>query len=308
MLDKIGRLWQRLAQVFSSRDLFEAALVAISFLAYFGVRGLVIDRPERAYWHARDLIELQRKLGIFWEYELQKRLLDNIFIIQSLNIIYFWLHFPLIIAFGIWCYYNRRYKYTVLRDAFLASGVISLIIYWLYPVAPPRLLPELAQRFEPAAPIYVRGFVDTMQVYLGYAYQTQETRAFVNPYAAMPSLHFGWDMLLGIGIIWAFWGSRLIWLAVPIGVFLPFSQVIAISITANHFFMDALAGAAVSLVGLGIAWALQRWFYPRLALWGQHISWPAMRRLLLSMGTDPHPRGGKKVPGPKASSTAGEQR
>jgi len=277
-------LWRRLLPGLGRRDLLEAAIVAVGFLAYFGVRGAVIDRPADAYWHARQVIDVQRALGFFWEDDLQRLFADNLFVIQAFNIIYFWLHFPLIIAFGIWCYYWRRPKYTLLRDAFLASGAIALIVYWAYPVAPPRLLPDLAAQFDPNAPPYITGFVDTMQRYLGYAYQTQETAAFVNPYAAMPSLHFGWDLLLGIGIVWCFWGSRLAWLLVPIGVFLPASQVFAITVTANHFFLDAAAGAVVSLLGFPVAIALRRWAYPRLGVAIARLPWPALRRLLALEG------------------------
>ncbi|HXG36964.1 MAG TPA: phosphatase PAP2 family protein, partial [Dehalococcoidia bacterium] len=260
----------------------EACLVALGFLAYFAVRGAVIDRPEAAYDHAVDLILLQQRLGIFWEDDIQEWVSDKLFLVQSFNIIYFWLHFPLIIVFGIWLYFTQRGKYTLLRDAFLISGALALIVYWFYPMAPPRELPELAGRFDPNAPVFVRGFVDTMQAYLGYAYDTQSTRAFVNPYAAMPSLHFGWDMLLGIGLVWAAWGSRWVWLLTPIGISLPVLQVFAITVTGNHFFLDAAAGAAVSLAGLPIAIALSRWAYPWLAERIRRMPWPLVRRLFLA--------------------------
>ena len=198
-------LWKSITSRFSRRDLLEAAIVAVAFLLYFGVRGAVIDRPEVAYNNALDVIDAQRALGFFVEDDLNNWVKDKLFVAQTMNLVYFYLHFPLIIVFGIWLYYFRREKYTLTRDAFLASGAIALVVYWLYPVAPPRELPELAARFDPNAPSYVRGFIDTLQVHLGYAYDTQSTRAFVNPYAAMPSLHFGWDLLLGLGIIWAFW-------------------------------------------------------------------------------------------------------
>ncbi len=192
-------LWGKFAARFSKRDLLEAAIVAVAFLLYFGVRGAVIDRPEAAYRHALDVIDVQRSLGFFWEDDLNNWVKDKLFVSQAMNLVYFYLHFPLIIVFGIWLYYFRREKYTLTRDAFLASGAIALVVYWLYPVAPPRELPELAAQFDPNAPAYVSGFLDTLQVHLGYAYDTQSTRAFVNPYAAMPSLHFGWDLLSGTG-------------------------------------------------------------------------------------------------------------
>ena len=191
-----------MAARFGRRDLMEALLVGVAFLLYFAVRGSVVDRPETAYFHALDVIDIQRKLGIFWEDDMNNWIKDRHFLAQTANIVYFWLHFPLIIAFGIYLYYAQRHKYTLMRDAFLTSGASALIVYWLYPVAPPRALPELARLYDGGGPEYIRGFFDTMQEYLGYGYQAQSTKAFVNPYAAMPSLHFGWDLLLGVGIVW----------------------------------------------------------------------------------------------------------
>lgn len=164
-----------------------------------------------------------------------------------------------------------------MRDAFLLSGAIALVIYWLYPVAPPWALKELADRFDPGAPSYVTGFFDTMQAYLGYGYQAQSTRAFVNPYAAMPSLHFGWDLLLGVGIVWASWRQPWMWLTLPIGIFLPLSQIPAITATANHYFLDAAAGAVVALMGFPAALALRRWAYPPLIAALERSPWPALR-------------------------------
>jgi hypothetical protein len=273
--------WHGFASRFSRRDLVEAAIIAIAFLLYFFVRGAVIDRPEVAYFHALDVIEVQRKLGFFWEDTLNEWANSDLFLAQSMNVIYFYLHFPLIIAFGIWLYYFRRHKYTLTRDAFLASGAIALIVYWLYPVAPPRELPELAAQFDPDPPDYVMGFVDTMQRYLGYAYDTQSTRWFVNPYAAMPSLHFGWDLLLGTGIIWAFWRERWLWIMAPIGVSLPTMQVFSITMTANHFLLDALAGGVVSLMGIAVAFLMQRYVYTVLRNSMRRLPFSTVRRWVL---------------------------
>ena len=270
-------LWRRLARPFSRRDLLEGALVGAAFLLYFAVRGAVIDRPETAYTNALDVIDVQRKLGFFWEPDMQEWIKNRLFLVQSANIVYFYLHFPLIIVFGIGLYFRDKRKYTVMRDMLLASGGLALIVYWLYPVAPPRELPNLA---PPNAPAYVMGFVDTMKVYLGYAYQSQSTAAFVNPYAAMPSLHFGWDMLLGGGIIWTFWRTPLRWLALTIGVVLPAMQVASITVTANHFFLDAIAGGAVCLAAIPVAWGLQRWGYPFLGRALARLPWPFVARLL----------------------------
>ncbi|MEO8457806.1 MAG: phosphatase PAP2 family protein [Chloroflexota bacterium] len=247
---------------FSRRDIGEGALIAAAFLAYFWVRGAVVDNPEHAYWHARHIIDAERALHIFVEGDMNRWVTHHHWLAQVLNYTYFYLHFPLIIVFGMWAYFYRRERYTFIRDSFLASGAIALVIYFLYPVAPPRDLPQLATQYDPSAPAYVHQFVDTMKAYLGYAYDSQSTHAFVNPYAAMPSLHFGWDLLLGIAIINCFKGMRFGWIALAIGVMLPASQVLAITMTANHFFLDAVAGGIVAMAGLAISYALQRWGYP----------------------------------------------
>jgi len=259
----------------------EALLVAVAFLLYFAVRGAVIDRPEVAYRHAVDIIDAQRRLGFFWEDNIQRWSEHKLVLVQAFNLIYFYLHFPLIIVFGIALYCTNRRKYTLMRDAFLASGALALLVYWLYPVAPPRELPALAARFDANAPSYITSFIDTMQVHLGYAYDTQSTRAFVNPYAAMPSLHFGWDLLLGIGLCWWAWGTRFKWIVVPIGIALPISQIFAITITGNHFFLDAMAGAAISLCGFPIAIAMGRYVYPWLSRRIMNLPWPLVRNFFL---------------------------
>jgi hypothetical protein len=282
----VTAIWKRLAAPFSRRDLLEGALVGFAFLLYFGVRGAVVDRPEAAYWHARDVIDAQRWLGIFWEDSMNDWAAGHRLVAQLMNLVYFYLHFPLIIAFGIWLYFFRRHRYTLTRDSFLASGAIALVIYWLYPVAPPRELPELAARFDPNAPPYIGGFLDTMQEYLGYAYDTQSTRAFVNPYAAMPSLHFGWDLLLGLAMIRAFWGERWLWVIAPIGVAMPVLQIFSITLTANHFFLDALAGGLVAIAGVGLALAVERWVYPWI---GVQLRRSPMRRLVEVKEEGPEP-------------------
>ena len=265
--------WRKLLPKFSRRDIFEGALIAIAFLAYFWVRGAVVDKPETAYWHARDIINLQRSLGFFWEDNMNDWVKDKQFVAQVLNLVYFYLHLPLIIVFGLGLYFYRRSQYTFVRDSFLISGAIALVIYFLYPVAPPRELPAIAAEFDPNAPPYILAFFDTMKAYLGYAYDSQSTRAFVNPYAAMPSLHFGWDLLLGIAIARAFASTPLRWFALAVGVFLPTSQVLAITVTANHFFVDAMAGGIVALAGLALASALQRWGYPAMRGQLRRVPW-----------------------------------
>jgi hypothetical protein len=227
------------------RDLFEIGLVALAFLLYFLVRGAVIDREGEALANAQDIIALERALGIYWEPLLQEWMLPHPALVSFMNFAYFWLDFPLIVAAGLWLYFAHRHEYTVARDAMLLSGAIALVIYHFYPVMPPRLLPT-------------GEFVGTLERYNDLSYQAQSMGAFVNPYAAVPSLHFGWTLILGAALVLSTKNPLLRGL----GFTLPWLQLAAIVFTANHFIVDAFAGLVVALAGIALAAALQRWGYP----------------------------------------------
>ncbi len=255
MAAELGLARRRLVDAISQRrvyrDVFEIALVALAFLLYFLVRGSVVERDAEALRNAVDIIDLERTLGFFWEPDLNAAVQGRQALVQLFNAIYFWLDFPLIVAIGLWLYFfGHRHGYTVVRDSVLASGAIALVVYHLYPVAPPRLLP----------PEYGFGFVDTVNEFSHASYQAQSMQPFVNPYAAVPSLHYGWALLVG-GVL--FWSTRNVWLR-ALGVFMPLGQLAAIVFTANHYLLDAMAGLVVALMGLLMAIALQRWGYAGL--------------------------------------------
>jgi hypothetical protein len=232
------------------RDVFEILLVAFAFLLYFLVRGSVVDHDAEALSHAVRIIEIERKLGIFWEPRLNEAVIDHQALVQLVNAIYFWLDFPFIVAIGMWMYlFGHRHEYTVARDAVLASGAIALVVYHLFPVMPPRLLAE-----------HGFAFVDTLDKYTHVSYQVDSAQPFVNPYAAMPSLHYGWAILVGGAL---FWTAKNPLLRV-VGLLMPIAQFLAIVFTANHYVLDAFGGLGAAVLGLLIAIALQRWGYTRI--------------------------------------------
>lgn len=232
------------------RDVFEIGLVAIAFLLYFLVRGAVVGHESAAFSHAMRVIDIEHKLGFYWEPSLNSAVLKYGALIQFFDAVYFWLDFPFIVAIGMWMYFSgHRHEYTVARDALLASGAIALVVYYFFPVMPPRLLAE-----------HGFPFVGTLEQYTHISYQADSLRPFVNPYAAMPSLHYGWAVLVG-GVL--FWTTRNWWLR-TLGVMMPVLQFTAILFTANHYILDALAGLGTGLLGLLVAIALQRWGYAHL--------------------------------------------
>lgn len=225
----------------SRRGLLEIGMMTVATLAYFLIRGSVVDRATEAFSRGIAVVHLERSLGIFYELPMQALVMHNLFLTETFNWIYFWLHMPLILGFGLWLYVFHRERYVLVRNAFMASGGIGLVIYSLFPVAPPRLMPNL-------------GFVDTMAIFSEVSYQAQSLKPFVNPFAAIPSLHFGWALLMAIGIFAATRNPFLRAFAISV----PIAQFLAVVVTGNHFILDAVIGGIVALSGLGVAWTMLR--------------------------------------------------
>jgi membrane-associated phospholipid phosphatase len=230
------------------RDVGELVLVALAFLLYFVVRANVIDRPELALENARQIIELEQTLGIYVEASWQRAIIDERLLVRFFNFVYFWLDFPLIAGLGLVMYFWRRRWYTFTRDAILFSGAVALVCYALFPVAPPRLVPET-------------GIMDTLQAFSNLSYQAQSTEFFVNPYAAMPSLHVGWAFLISIGVVLAFPGNRFV---LVVALLYPIAQWSSTVFTGNHYFLDGVGGMGAAAAGVCFAAFMQRHGYTRL--------------------------------------------
>jgi len=237
----VGRAFRFVHKV----GLVELFLVGLAFVFYYLVRGFVVERTVEATSRAIRILEFEQRLGLWaWEAKMQAWLMSSEVLVLLFNNIYVYAHFPLIVGVGLWLFFFHRRRYVLLRNAFLISGAIGLIIFNLVPMAPPRLLPwPLSDQV-----------VDTMSAFSKVNYDMQPA-AFVNRYAAMPSLHFGWNLLLGIAIIW---NTRHI-AGIVFGVVMPASMFFAVVATGNHFIVDVLAGIVVALIGLGVAILLQRY-------------------------------------------------
>lgn len=218
----------------------EVAIVISAYFFYFLGRSFVEGREAEAIQRSVHLIHLEQQLGIFWELRIQDFIEDN-FLENFANWTYIYGHWPVIIIAAVWLFFTHRGKYAFYRNAFLISGSIGLFIFTFFPVAPPRLVEGF-------------GFVDTARAYhLG-----PSTSVLVNEYAAMPSLHFGWNLLVGIAIVQC--ADSMAGKAV--GMIMPAAMLYAIVATGNHFVLDGIAGAVVAMIGLvlAIAWhpTLQR--------------------------------------------------
>jgi hypothetical protein len=212
----------------------EVGLIIAAYWVYFFVRGITEGDAQLAIGNGWDVVEFERRLGIFWEGDLQRWFLPNHLMVSLFNWVYVWGHWPVIVSTGAWMVIKKPEVYRRYRNAFLLSGGIGLLIFATYPVAPPRFL-DL-------------GLIDTVSEHSA-SYRVLQPATLTNQYAAVPSLHFGWNLLIGI-----LWFREMPWrVGRALGVVLPAMMCLAIVVTANHYIVDAAAGAAVALVGLALS-------------------------------------------------------
>ena len=221
------------------RHFAEVLFIVPAYIAYQFVRGTVAADAGQAFDNATRLIDIEQRLGIFHEATLQQWILPRAWMVDAVNYIYIWGHLPVIIGVAIWLYLKHRENYALMRNAFLISGLIALLGFSTVPLAPPRYMPEF-------------GFTDT--IINARSYYIFQNPKIVNQYAAMPSLHFGWDLLVAVAI-----GCNTRLRAVKVfAFFMPVLTLSGIVLTANHYFLDAAAGALVAFMGLTIAWGLRK--------------------------------------------------
>ena len=109
-------------------------------LVYFLVRGVTQVRSPRRSANSRDVLRVERGLGLDFERSAQDLVLDQRWLVTLANWVYIWGHWPVIVATLLWLHHTRTREYLLLRNAMFISGAIGIVIFITYPVAPPRLL------------------------------------------------------------------------------------------------------------------------------------------------------------------------
>jgi hypothetical protein len=231
----------------------ELLIVVPAVFLYDVVRALVEGRESEAIARAEHIVRLERAAGFFWELSLQDRIMAVRPLMNFMDLTYLLGMWPVIVLVAIWLFLQHRDAYPLYRNAFLISGAVGLVIYALLPVAPPRFVDGL-------------GFVDTVAIRT-QAYTMPDAPLIVNQYAAMPSLHFGWALLCGVAVAHRTTGVA----GKLLGIYIPAAMLMAIVATGNHFFLDAVAGAAVALLGLAAAYALRRTLGERETVSGEPV-------------------------------------
>ena len=219
------------------RLLREALLLLALLLAYSGARLLAVDDVPAAFAHAHQVLHLERVLRLPREQDVQALLLTSEQLVRAANSYYAAAHLPVTaLALG-WLFLRHPEHYRWARAALVSATGVALMVYLLLPTAPPRML---------------AGFVDTAQVHGQSVYGASGASALANQYAAVPSLHVGWAVLVAVVCVAA---SRSRWrfLAVLHAVV----TVLVVVGTGNHFWLDALSGAGLVLLALVVTGPLR---------------------------------------------------
>jgi len=212
----------------------EVAIVALAAYIYFFVRGLIHSKESLAIDHARWLVGKEQMLGIFHEPAINEWVSRHTLVTDFLNNFYIFGHWPVVASTLVWLFAYHRDAFAKYRNAMLLSGMVGFAFFFLFPMAPPRLVPEL-------------GFIDTVTLHSD-AYSVLQPPSLTNQFAAMPSLHVGWNLLMGIAI---FRHTRfLAWKL--FAVMMPLMMWFATIATANHYFLDGIVGSTLALTALAV--------------------------------------------------------
>jgi len=212
----------------------QLALFAVAYYAYRLVRGLVDGRAAVAFENSRTLMDAERALGTFFEPSLQAWALSEEWIVTGANWMYVNSHFAITTGFLIWLYVARNHAFYFVRNMFMVAMSLALVLYVVYPTAPPRFLPEW-------------GFTDTVAAFVGEAAE-QSATVLYNPFAAVPSMHVAFALMIAVPAarLVTSRSLKLAWAVYPLVV------TFVVVVTANHFWLDAAFGAIVAAAS---AWA-----------------------------------------------------
>lgn len=213
------------------RDLLLQVALLGSFQFIYALTGIYgREKTETAVANGRSILHLEQTLGIDWEHGIQTWVLQapHVFI-DVANQTYFLCQFTVSTIFLIWVYVRHTERFGRLRNALLAANYVSVAVLFLFPAAPPRLIPGA-------------GFVDTLNAD-AVNLHTPLIETLNNPYSTMPSLHAAYAIALGItGVaITRRWPAKILWALYPCLV------VYSVIATGNHFALDIAAGATALL-------------------------------------------------------------
>ena len=214
----------------------QVALVVAVDTAYSLVRGMADGQRAVAFAHGQQIIDAERATGTLVEPGLQSFFLQFHWLIEFANQVYMNSQFAVVVGFFLWVYFFHNEAYYFVRNMFVVAMGLALVGYAAYATAPPRLFPEY-------------GFVDTLNEFSAVNHDSGMTKAFINPYAAVPSMHCAFALMVGmtgarlarwrpVKAFWACWPLLVAWVVI---------------VTGNHYWVDAVLGWGVAMASALVA-------------------------------------------------------
>ncbi|MFE7431173.1 phosphatase PAP2 family protein [Streptomyces sp. NPDC057545] len=218
---------------------FEVLLIAVSYWVYSLVRNAVPEQKTQALRNADWIWSVEKHLGIAVEQTVNHAVNSVTWLIVSMNYYYATLHFVVTLGVLVWLFRRHPGRYAAARLTLFATTAVALLGYYLFPLAPPRLMTG-------------GHFIDTVLVHHTWGSMASGNfKNMSNQYAAMPSMHIGWSLWCGLtvfALVSAPWARIL-------GLLYPTATLVVIVATANHFWLDALGGLLCLTFGFAVSYA-----------------------------------------------------
>ncbi|MBT2504778.1 phosphatase PAP2 family protein [Streptomyces sp. ISL-98] len=218
---------------------FEILLIAVSYWTYSLVRNAVPEQRAAALRNADWIWEAEKSLGLAFEESVNRAVNSVTWLIVTMNYYYATLHFIVTIGVLVWLFRCHSGRYAATRLVLFATTGVALLGYYLYPLAPPRLMNG-------------HGFIDTVLVHETWGSMASGNfKNMSNQYAAMPSMHIGWSLWCGLTI---FALAAAPWAKI-LGLLYPTATLVVIVATANHFWLDAVGGMLCLTFGYALSFS-----------------------------------------------------
>jgi PAP2 superfamily protein len=218
----------------------ELAAIVLLYAVYELGRGFGDATLQAAQANTARIVELEQSLGVFFEGAVQSWASGIPSLPTFLGLAYVTLHLGATGAMMVWLHRRHRERFALVRNALVIATGLSLVAYTVFPAAPPRLAGL--------------GFVDTVTAHTHVNLSSDLLGSLYNPFAAVPSMHFGYALLVGVVLVTT---ASNRWVRL-IGALYPPFMLFDIVATGNHFVFDAAAGGLVTVVSLWAAARLER--------------------------------------------------
>ncbi len=220
----------------------DVAFQVLLFAAYYGiysvVRGFAEVNGTIAFANSRSIISIERTLHIFVEPQIQAWAMHSHVLMDIASWLYLNAQTTVTIAALFYIYIWHNDRFYEIRNMLAIAMAIALVVYTVFPSAPPRFMPEW-------------GFVDSVAAFTGVhvSHSSASMSALVNPYAAMPSMHIAFSMLISGQLIRVVRHRvlKVAWALYPLLI------AFVIIVTANHFILDAVFGAVTAGISAALA-------------------------------------------------------